>query len=920
MNLHQALVQMQAEFEAHRLTVWLAPCKTFANQGGMIRVVVDQNAKWYRQLCAKYPTNRWEGDTQIKRANISRVLERLVQGLPSRSKYVHDLFSLAREILKMNITAKSDRKQNIQFVIPEEFNGLVLVGDVPYDEVAIFPFQNSHYGTVKDLVREAGLDLAGCIQCNLLPYYPENGFLTPTHAIEINETLARLLSLHQTTTPFRAVVFLGRPTLRWVKPGADNVDAERGAPFRWNGVPSLATYHPREIYLEYHNRVVVAGDFAKAVKYSREGWKEPEFAINYQPSYPECVNFLHWLIEKKPYISTDWESQHSVKGRYSVATCIGFGINEKKAFVIPFVKEGNKHHFTLEEEINIWRLVARALETCPQLGHNATQYDHWFAAYWNKILMHVVDDTMFAQWEVYTELEKSLSFCASIYLDVPYWKNELELSRAGKIPRNREFLYNGRDCCITHAVAGEIGKEFKELPPEVRQHYKFNIRCSRIFQYMSLRGCFVDRDKLRTRIAELTLETEAKQRLLEDTIKQKLKVTSPKQMKEWLYGKLRLPVKTKLVKNEETGEKEERDTADFLAVAYLAREYPDIPGLMLAATLRKLYKRLSSLGAIQLGPQGQCYWNFNLVGTETGRASGYKPNNGLGVQPQNVDRRDRDLFSAGPGLLWAKCDLEGADAWTVAGQLSTLGDDTMLRDLRAKLKPAQILALANIVGEHVMDWNQAALVDLLKQHKPFLKTKEGKQIYDTAKAVSHGTNYMMQATTMHVTIFQKSKAELYVPVRDCEKLRQLYLRRYRGLEQLYSYIPTIINNDGAIDCPSGMHRVFFGRADNHRTRVGLALIPQNNTAYATNRFLYNLFYQRFNRRPDGRSLIVEPLNQVHDEADLAFRVEELEKVRDIFNLSTDFDSEVWGVHFKIPFDPNYGESWGNCDNPLFGED
>jgi hypothetical protein len=248
--------------------------------------------------------------------------------------------------------------------------------------------------------------------------------------------------------------------------------------------------------------------------------------------------------------------------------------------------------------------------------------------------------------------------------------------------------------------------------------------------------------------------------------------------------------------------------------------------------------------------------------------------------------------------------LEGADAWTVAGQLYVLGDGTMLDDLRAGLKPAQILSLATIVGEHVIGWPASQLVPLLKQHKP----------------VSHGTNYMMLAPTMHMTIFQKSKAELFVPIKECEYKRQLYLKRYKGLEKLYEYIPTIINADGYLDCPSGMRRIFFGRNDNHRTRVGLALLPQNNTAFATNRALLNLFTLAVNRRPSSTELIIQPMNQVHDECDLAINENEIEKVREIFTQATDFHSEIWGVEFKIPFDPNYGPNWGHCETALYGGD
>ena len=57
----------------------------------------------------------------------------------------------------------------------------------------------------------------------------------------------------------------------------------------------------------------------------------------------------------------------------------------------------------------------------------------------------------------------------------------------------------------------------------------------------------------------------------------------------------------------------------------------------------------------------------------------------------------------------------------------------------------------------------------------------------------------------------------------------------------------------------------------------------------------------------------------HDEGDLAFKPEELSQVQSIFTQATDFDSEIWGVKFKIPFDPNYGPNWGACETPIFEE-
>lgn len=53
----------------------------------------------------------------------------------------------------------------------------------------------------------------------------------------------------------------------------------------------------------------------------------------------------------------------------------------------------------------------------------------------------------------------------------------------------------------------------------------------------------------------------------------------------------------------------------------------------------------------------------------------------------------RDLFVADEGCYLAKCDLKGADGWTIGAYLAQLGEPMMLEDQLAKLKPAQPVAL-----------------------------------------------------------------------------------------------------------------------------------------------------------------------------------------------------------------------------------
>lgn len=91
-----------AELESHQLVVELVPQKVFTNHGGMIRVAFSKNATWYRHFCARHLSSRRRNhrlpDTRIKRRAIVRILERMVAGRPTRSKYADEL---RREALRL---------------------------------------------------------------------------------------------------------------------------------------------------------------------------------------------------------------------------------------------------------------------------------------------------------------------------------------------------------------------------------------------------------------------------------------------------------------------------------------------------------------------------------------------------------------------------------------------------------------------------------------------------------------------------------------------------------------------------------------------------------------------------------------------------------------------------------------------------
>lgn len=713
---------------------------------------------------------------------------------------------------------------------------------------------------------------------------------------------SQTLALENALSDFNptVIVTLGTLALKYFKRKADQLDKERGAPFKVGSCLFVPTYHPREVFAIYNKLPLFSNDIAKAVRLAKDGWKLPEMRINYLPSFNDVTSMLGKFIEHKPYLAVDIETTYTT----GICTCIGMAYSLQEALVIPFISPTKPgRYWSKDEEKIIWRLLQKALQVCLCVGHNSCHFDFSMLARKHGIVANFVDDTMFAMWSCYPEFKKSLSFCSSIFTDNPYWKDELKLARSGAIPRSKEFEYCGRDCIITMQCAKALGEELKELGEDVREHYKFNIRVSRAYEYMALTGATIDVDKLNQRVVDLSATADKLQEEINKQVGKPLNVRSPKQVKTYLYERLKLPERIKKFKNPD-GTEGERVTSDYLTILYLGRQYEELPVITQIGKLRKLYKRISALTKIGYDKKHICRWGYNVVGTETGRSSGYKPLIGEGVQPQNVDRRDRDLFLPPEGYYWCKADLEGADSVTVAACLEALGYPRLHEDIKNHVKPAQVLALAMLLGDEVMGWS----LNKIKEQLPILKSDKGKTMYRVAKAINHGSAYMLSPAGMHSNIFLQSDGELFVTPTQCKISQELLFSRYY-YPAYHRQVQTIMNTKKFLKTGHGQCRTFFGRYDNSTLREMLAYLPQAHTAFVTNTTIERLYKSPENRTPDG-NLFLRLCNQVHDETDFYFPIGEETRTRELFNSCKEVPLTIWNVPFLIEFDAAYGSSWG----------
>lgn len=173
-------------------------------------------------------------------------------------------------------------------------------------------------------------------------------------------------------------------------------------------------------------------------------------------------------------------------------------------------------------------------------------------------------------------------------------------------------IYNGLDCCVTLEVFEELQTLFNEEPII----YKFERALQGPALEMMLRGFKVDEEQRQKGISRLQSELNQLNETLQDfslaVWDKPLNPRSSKQLKEFFYGKMRLPEHWSSHKGERKLSMN-RETLEKLEVYLYAR-----PIIATILAIREKSKRLEVLET-EIDPDGRMRTSYNIAGTETGR-------------------------------------------------------------------------------------------------------------------------------------------------------------------------------------------------------------------------------------------------------------------------------------------------------------
>lgn len=384
----------------------------------------------------------------------------------------------------------------------------------------------------------------------------------------------------------------------------------------------VPTVHPAACLRgQYLWRYLLISDLSRAKQESEDSELNlPVRELIIDPSFDQVVEYLHHCAKHDRIAFDDEVLNHQV-------SCISLATSPKQSMCIPFVGKKGQNYFDLEEETEIWRLVANIMaDKCiTKIGQNL-MFDISFNLQQINIFTYgPIGDTMLAHHIIYPDFRKGLDFLCSMHTREPYYKDDRKLWSKPWLDLERFWIYNAKDS----AVAFEI---WDALEPLLKSGgywdtYQETIEILPVLMYMMLRGMKVDRERLEKTKKEVATAIEEKRKKLAEASDYEFNHASPKQCIEYFYiHKSIKPYVSRI-----TG----KPSCDDKALSRIWRRF-HLEEAKIIQDLRTLEKLHGTYLEVGIDRDDRIRCSYNPRGTTTGRPSSSQTVFGTGMNMQNL--------------------------------------------------------------------------------------------------------------------------------------------------------------------------------------------------------------------------------------------------------------------------------------------
>ncbi len=557
------------------------------------------------------------------------------------------------------------------------------------------------------------------------------------------------------------------------------------------------------------------------------------------------------------------------------------GINALNAELVGIsisVKEGEAFYIPIpdvrEEAMKRLQPLREILENeqTTKVGQNI-KYDLTVLANYGIELKGKMFDTMIAHYVLQPELYHGMDYLAEIYLGYNTIKIESLIGEKGKQQKNMRDIapadicdYACEDADITLKLKNILEKELKEEGIE-KLFYEIEMPLVPVLAYMERNGARIDSATLK----ETSLLLNKRMHEIEEDVYklagETFNISSPRQVGEILFGKLKIVDKPKKTKTGQYVTSED-------VLAQLQNHHPIVKSILQYRGLKKLLSTyIDALPGLINPRTGKIHTSYNQTVTATGRLSSSNPN------LQNIPIRDeegkevRKAFVPEEGCLFLSADYSQIELRIMA-HLS--GDKNMIEDFRSGY-----------------DIHAATAAKIYKKSIDEVTREERSK----AKVANFGIIY-------GISVFGLAE-RMNVDRREAKSLIENYFETYNGvrdyIEQCKTearkngYVETIFNRKRFLPDINSHNAVVRGYAERNAVNAPI----QGSAADIIKVAMINI-----HRRMKAENLRSTMILQVHDE--LNFNVVPEEK--DIIQTLV-IEEMQNAVKMNVPLIADYG--WGN---------
>ena len=329
---------------------------------------------------------------------------------------------------------------------------------------------------------------------------------------------------------------------------------------------------------------------------------------------------------------------------------IAFSWKKGEAYYVP-VSENTTE---IQAVLNEFKPFFEA-ENIEKIGQNL-KYDLLVLSNYNIVVKGKLFDTMIAHYLLQPELRHGMDYLAEIFLNYrpiaieeligPKGKNQLSMR---SVPIEKITEYAAEDADITYQLKELLEKQLEENKIS-SLFYDIEMPLMLVLAEMEKNGVLIDDFALKQSSEILTSEMNKLEKEVQQLAGFEFNVTSPKQVGEVLFERLKVVEKAKKTKTGQYATSEE-------ILESLRGKHPIVDKILAYRGLKKLLSTyIDALPALIHTRTGKVHTSFNQTITATGRLSSTNPN------LQNIPIRDeqgreiRKAFIAEPNCVFLSAD------------------------------------------------------------------------------------------------------------------------------------------------------------------------------------------------------------------------------------------------------------------------